>query len=119
MASFPAIGPTALVGRTIYAAVALLLPLDLAAIAWLSERTMATWAGRLVQGAILIQPLAVALLMRPELSPVAQGLQREIALAGVHVTKIPAVALLAFLMALVLTGIRFVLPRTVIQASLP
>src|SRR5262249_29262638 len=118
MASFPAVGPTALVGRTVYAAVALLLPLDLAAIAWLSERTMASWAGRLVQGAILVQPLAVALLMRPELSLVAQGLEREITLAGVHLTKIPAVALLAFLLALVLTSVRFVFRRTVIQASL-
>src|SRR5262249_54287557 len=108
----------ALVGRTVYAAVALLLPLDLAAIAWLSERTMASWAGRLVQGAILVQPLAVALLMRPELSLVAQGLEREITLAGVPLTKIPAVALLAFLLALVLTSVRFVFRRTVIQASL-
>jgi len=49
---------------------------------------------------------------------VAQGLQREVALAGMHITKIPAVALLAFLVALVLTGLRFILRRTVIQASL-
>ena len=118
MAAFPAAGPNALVGRTVYAAVALLLPLDLAALAWLSERTMATWAGRLVQGAILIQPLAIALLMRPELTLVAQDLQREVALAGMHITKIPALALLAFLVALVLTGLRFILRRTVIQASL-
>src|SRR5262249_20484547 len=118
MAALPAVGPSAMVGRTVYAAVALLLPLDLAAIAWLSERTMATFAGRLVQGAILIQPLAVGLLMRPELSAVAQGLQREIVLAGVHVTRIPAVALLTSMVALVLTCLRFVVRRTVIQASL-
>ena len=118
MAAFPAVGPTAMDGRSVYAAVALFLPLDLAAIAWLSERTIATAPGRLVLGAILIQPLLVALLIRPELSLVAQGLQREIAPAGVHLTKIPALALLAFLIALVLTGLRFVVRRTVIQASL-
>jgi len=118
MAAFPAVGPTAMDGRSVYAAVALFLPLDLAAIAWLSERTIATAPGRLVLGAILIQPLLVALLIRPELSLVAQGLQREIAPAGVHLTKIPALALLAFLIALMLTGLRFVLRRTVIQASL-
>src|SRR5207237_5713029 len=98
--------------------IALLLPLDLAAIAWLSERTLSTWAGRLVEGAILIQPLAVALLLRPELSLAAQSLQHELAPAGLRVTRIPAVALLAFLVAITLTVLRFVVRRTVIQASL-
>jgi len=103
IAYFPAVGPTAPVGRIVYAAIALLLPLDLAAIAWLSERTLSTWAGRLVEGAILIQPLAVALLLRPELSLAAQSLQHELAPAGLRVTGIPAVALLAFLVAITLT----------------
>jgi len=118
IAYFPAVGPTAPVGRIVYAAIALLLPLDLAAIAWLSERTLSTWAGRLVEGAILIQPLAVALLLRPELSLAAQSLQHELAPAGLRVTRIPAVALLAFLVAITLTVLRFVVRRTVIQASL-
>ena len=118
IAIFPATGPSALIGGVVYAAIALLLPLDLAAIAWLSERTMSAWPGRLVQGAILLQPLAIALLLRPELAPVAQTLQREITLSGLHVTKIPAVALLGFLVALALTALRFVVRRTVIQASL-
>ncbi len=76
-----------------FAAVALLLPLNLAAIAWLSERTMSTWQGRLVEGAILIQPLAIALLLRPELAAVAQALQQEIVIGGVRLTRIPALAL--------------------------
>ena len=118
IAYFPAVGPTAPGGRIVYAAIALLLPLDLAAIAWLSERTLSTWAGRLVEGAILIQPLAVALLLRPELSLAAQSLQHELAPAGLRVTRIPAVALLAFLVAITLTVLRFVVRRTVIQASL-
>ena len=118
IAFFPAAGPSAPVGRAVYAAVALLLPLDLAAIAWLSERTMSTWAGRLVEGAILIQPLAVALLLRPELTPLAQALQQGINPSGLHLTKIPAAALLAFLVAIALTVLRFVVRRTVIQASL-
>jgi diguanylate cyclase (GGDEF)-like protein len=118
IAFFPAAGPSAPVGGVVYAAIALLLPLDLAAIAWLSERTMSAWPGRLVQGAILLQPLAIALLLRPELAPVAQTLQQGITLSGLHVTKIPAVALLGFLVALALTALRFVVRRTVIQASL-
>jgi len=118
IAYFPAAGPSAPVGRVVYAAVALLLPFDLAAIAWLSERTMWTWAGRLVEGAILIQPLAIALLLRPELASVAQALQHGIDPSGLHVTKIPAIGLLAFLVAIALTALRFVVRRTVIQASL-
>ena len=118
IASFPAAGPSERVGQVVFAAVALLLPLDLAAIAWLSERTMSTWPGRLVEGAILIQPLAIALLLRPELAPVAQALQQEIVLGGLRLTRIPALALCAFLVAIALTGLRFAVRRTVIQASL-
>jgi len=111
-------GPWAQAGGVVYAAVALLLPLDLAAIAWLSERTMSTWQGRFVEGAIILQPLAIALLLRPELSPVAQTIQREITPSGMHVTRIPALALLAFLVAIVATVLRFVVRKTVIHASL-
>jgi diguanylate cyclase (GGDEF)-like protein len=118
IAFFPVFGPSALVGRVVYSAVAVLLPLDLAAIAWLSERTMSTWPGRVVEGAILIQPLAIALLLRPELSSVAQAMQQGIVPSGLHVTRLPAVALLAFLVAIAATALRFVVRRTVIQASL-
>jgi diguanylate cyclase (GGDEF)-like protein len=79
---------------------------------------MSTWPGRVVEVAILIQPLAIALLLRPELSPIAQALQRQIAASGVPAPKIPALALLAFLVAIVATALRFVVRRTVIQASL-
>jgi diguanylate cyclase (GGDEF)-like protein len=118
IAFFPVVGPSAPDGEIVFAAVALLLPLNLAAIAWLSERTMSTWQGRLVEGAILLQPLAIALLLRPELSAVAQALEQEIVIGGVRLTRIPALALVAFVVAIALTGLRFVLRRTVIQASL-
>jgi diguanylate cyclase (GGDEF)-like protein len=118
IAFFPVVGPSAPGGGIVFAAVGLLLPLNLAAIAWLSERTMSTWQGRLVEGAILIQPLAIALLLRPELSAVAQTLEQEIVIGRVRVTRIPALALVAFVVAIALTGLRFVVRRTVIQASL-
>jgi diguanylate cyclase (GGDEF)-like protein len=118
IAFFPAFGTSAPVGRVVFAAVALLLPLNLAAIAWLSERTMSMWPGRIVEGAILIQPLAIALLLRPELTLVAQSLQQEIVINGVRVTRIPALAVVAGLVALALATLRFVVRRTVIQASL-
>jgi diguanylate cyclase (GGDEF)-like protein len=111
-------GPWAQAGGVVYSAVAILLPLDLAAIAWLSERTMSTWQGRFVEGAIIFQPLAIALLLRPELSPIAQAIRQEVAPSGMHVTRIPTLALLAFLVAIVATVLRFVLRKTVIQASL-
>jgi diguanylate cyclase (GGDEF)-like protein len=115
---FSAAGETAPVGRVVFSAVALLLPLDLAAIAWLSERTISTWLGRLVLGAILVQPLAVALLLRPELAPLVQALQQGFVAGGLPFTRIPAPALVAFLAAIVLAALRFVVRRTVIQASL-
>ena len=118
IAFFPTVGPAAPVGRTVFSAVALLLPLDLAAIAWLSERTMSTWAGRVVLGAILGQPLAIALLLRPELTPLVQALQQGFVAGGLPFTRIPPPALLAFLIAIALTALRFVVRRTVIQASL-
>ena len=112
------VGQWAQVGPVVYAAVAILLPLDLAAIAWLSERTMSTWQGRLVEGAIIIQPLAIALLLRPELSPLAQAIQQGVAPSGVRVTRMPALALLAFAVAIGAVVLRFVVRRTVIHASL-
>jgi diguanylate cyclase (GGDEF)-like protein len=114
----PFVSSSGQVGGIVYSAVAVLLPLDLAAIAWLSERTMSTWQGRIVEGAIIIQPLAIALLLRPELSTVAHTMQQGLVLSGVQVTRIPAVALIAFVVAIAATALRFVVRRTVIQASL-
>ncbi len=118
IAFFPPVGQAAPVGPVVFSAVALLLPLDLAAIAWLSERAMSTWVGRVVLGAILGQPLAVALLLRPELASLVQALQQGFVAGGLPFTRIPAPALLAFLVAIALTALRFVVRRTVIQASL-
>jgi diguanylate cyclase (GGDEF)-like protein len=114
----PFLSSSVQVGGIVYSAVAVLLPLDLAAIAWLSERTMSTWQGRIVEGAIIIQPLAIALLLRPELSTVAHTMQQGLVLSGLRVTRIPAIALIAFLVAIAATALRFIVRRTVIQASL-
>ena len=114
----PFLSSSAPAGGIVYSAVAVLLPLDLAAIAWLSERTMSTWQGRFVEGAIILQPLAIALLLRPELSSVAHTMQQGLVLSGLQVTRIPAVALIAFLVAIAATALRFLVRRTVIQASL-
>ena len=118
VAYFPAVGETAAAGRVVFSAVALLLPLDLAAIAWLSERTISTWLGRVVLAVILAQPLAIALLLRPELAPLVQALQQGLVAGGLPFTRIPPPALFAFLGAITLAALRFMVRRTVIQASL-
>jgi len=103
--------------RIVFAAIALALPLDLAALAWLTERSISSWTvpGRVVLGLILGEPLAIALLLRPELAHVAQALQHVP--VGLPWMKMPQLALVAFLAAIVLATMRFVLRPTVIQSS--
>jgi diguanylate cyclase (GGDEF)-like protein len=114
---FPA-DPTSAVGRVVFAAVALLLPLDLAALAWQTERSIPAWPGRLVLGLILGQPLAIVLLLRPELAELAQAIQGAIVPLGQRWLRIPQLALLAFVAAIALATMRFAVRPTVIQSSL-
>ncbi len=100
--------------RVVYAALALLVPLDLAALAWLTPRGIGVWA----LGALAAQPLAVVLLLRPELAHVAAALERGLAGApGGAWTPIPQAALLASALALAATAARFLVRRTIIQSS--
>ncbi len=112
---FPDAGPSPM-GRTVFAAIALALPLDLAALAWLTERSISSKTGRVVLVLILLgELLAVTLLLRPELAHVAQALQHVP--VGLPWIKVPQPALVAFLAAIVLAMMRFVLRPTVIQSS--
>jgi diguanylate cyclase (GGDEF)-like protein len=111
----PDAGPSA-TGRILFAAIALTLPLDLAALAWLTERSISSLNGRVVLGLLLVgELLAVALLLRPELAHVAQALQQVP--VGLPWMKMSQPALVAFLAAIVLAMMRFVLRPTVIQSS--
>ncbi len=110
----PDAGPSA-TGRIVFAAIAFALPLDLAALAWLTERSISSWSGRVVLGLILGEPLAIALLLRPELAHVAQALQHVP--VGLPWMKMPQPAQVACLAAIVLAMMRFVLRPTVIQSS--
>ena len=110
----PDVGPSS-TGRIVFAAIAFALPLDLAALAWLTERSISSWSGRVVLGLILGEPLAIALLLRPELAHVAQALQHVP--VGLPWMKMPQPALVACLAAIVLAMMRFVLRPTVIQSS--
>ena len=113
---FPDAGPSS-TDRTVFAAIALALPLDLAALAWLTERSISSKTGWVVLVLILLgELLAVTLLRRPELAHVAQALQHVP--VGLPWIKVPQPALVAFLAAIVLATMRFVLRPTVIQSSL-
>ena len=72
------IGVAATMGLLLFAAIALLLPLDLALLAWLSERSISSGAGKAVLALILLQMLAVPLLARPELQHLAPQLIERI-----------------------------------------
>ncbi len=113
----PDAGPSSL-ARIMFAAVALLLPLDLALLAWLTERSISSGAGRALLGLILAQMLAVPLLARPELAHLAPLLQHTFVPLGVPWLRMPQPALLAFAAAFGLALMRFMLSPTIIQSSL-
>jgi diguanylate cyclase (GGDEF)-like protein len=101
-----------------FAAIALLLPLDLALLAWLTERSISSGAGRAVLILILAQMLAVPLLTRPELAHLAPLLQHTVASPRWTWLRVPQPALLAFAAAFGLTLVRFMVSPSIIQSSL-
>jgi diguanylate cyclase (GGDEF)-like protein len=105
-------------GRIVFAAIALLLPLDLALLAWLTERSISAGAGRAVLVLILAEMLVVPLLARPELAHLAPLLQHAFVPLGQPWLRVPQLALLAFGAAFGLALMRFVLNPTIIQSSL-
>ena len=107
-----------LADRAVTASVALLLPLDLAALAWHSERSLRAPAGRVTLGLLLAQPLAVALVRSPELAPLARALDAGRAGAqGLRGVVLTQPELLAFGAALALASARFALRQTLIQSG--
>ena len=105
--------------HVVFTTVALLTPLDLAALAWLTERSVLAPAGRWFLGALLVEPLAVALLCSPELAHVAAALERgPLDARATRWTALSQWALLAFALAFLLTVLRFLVRRTIIHSSL-
>ena len=105
-------------GRIVFAAIALLLPLDLALLAWLSERSISAGAGKAVLVLILLQMLAVPLLARPELQHLAPLLQHTVVPVSLPWLRVPQPAVLAFAAAFGLALVRFLMHPTIIQSSL-
>jgi len=100
--------------RTVFVAVAILLPLDLAAIALMRERSLGRAPAALV--ALGAQALLVAALTHPDLGRVAQGLDGPV--AAWLPTTIPHGAGVAFLLAAVVAGLRLAQQPTAAQAGL-
>jgi diguanylate cyclase (GGDEF)-like protein len=99
-------------------AVALLLPLDLAALSWLSERGLLTPRGQVKLMVLLLQALAVALLSRPELSAAAAWLDHTfVESAWLRAPGLPQVAVLAFVLAGALVALRFVRHPTALESG--
>ncbi|OGL24969.1 MAG: hypothetical protein A3G44_02175 [Candidatus Rokubacteria bacterium RIFCSPLOWO2_12_FULL_73_47] len=104
--------------RAVTAAVALLLPLDLAVLAWHSERSLRAGAGRLTLALLLVQPLAVVLVRQPELESLARALDAGRAGGpGLRGAALTQPELLAFGAALALASARFALRQTLIQSG--
>ena len=110
--------PLGSTGRVVYTCVALLLPLDLAAVAWMTERSTRVPLGRWLLGALGVQPLAVALVARPELTHVAAALEGRLVAGGGSWTPVSQPAILAFVAALGLIVAGLLFRQTIVQSSL-
>jgi GGDEF domain-containing protein len=96
--------------RILLAAAGLLLPLNLALIAWLGEASLFTPRGALRLGPILLQVGVVAVLRRPELAAVATALERPLLATSLDIwTALPQLVLVAFAVALGLALARFLM----------
>jgi len=105
------------VGRIIFDAVSILLPLNLAAFAMLGERGILTAQGLARLVAILAQCLAVGVLL-PGLPGVPAWLEHRFVHADLAAwTPVPQPALLAFGLAILVQGIRVILHRTAIEGG--
>ncbi len=105
-------------GRIIFNTVALLLPLDLAALSWLAERGLLTARGRVKLGVIALQLLGAALLSRPEFATVGAALDHTLVEANLlRSLALPQPALLAFALAFLLAAIRFTLHPTALESG--
>jgi GGDEF domain-containing protein len=95
-------------GRAVSDAVALLLPLNLAVIAWLGDEVSLAGRGAALFGMALLQAGAVALLQRPALASYAASLEHPLVAADLSIwTALSQLAVLAFALGLGLALVRF------------
>ncbi len=105
-------------GPSVSHAVALLLPLDLAALSCLSERGLLAPRGRVKLMVLLLQVLGVAALSRPELATATTWLDYAfVESAWLRALGLPQPALLAFVLAFSLVAARFTRHPTVLESG--
>jgi GGDEF domain-containing protein len=95
-------------GRETAVAVAVLLPLNLAVIAWLGQEIPLAGRGAALFGIAFLQAGVVALLHQPALASLTASLEQPLVEADLKIwTAISQIAVLAFVMALGLALVRF------------
>ena len=105
-------------GRAVFDAVALLLPLNLGALVWLGEVGLLTARGGARLGVPLLQAGVVALLQRPQLTALAAALERPLVATSLGAwTALPQLAVVAFVAALGLVLVRFLMDRRPLSAG--
>ncbi len=105
-------------GRVVFDAVALLLPLNLAALSWIAERGLLTPRGLRRAFLLAIQALAVAAISRPALAGSAAWLEHRLVETGVlRAIDLPQPAIVAYALAFLLVGLRFILHPTPLEAG--
>ena len=110
---FPPTDPDpASVGQIIFAAVTFLLPLNLLALSLIKEEAISTWHGVLRLLLVLGQPFIVLWLSLPEQADLARSLQQPLLpMVSLDWSLLTQPALLAFVGAFILIGVRFLLER--------
>ena len=98
-------------GRAVFEAVALLLPLNLAVIAWLREENPLRGRGALLFGLAMLQAAFVALLQRAEMASMPASLAPPIVATDLGWTALPHFAVLAYGAALGVVLTRFFVGR--------
>jgi diguanylate cyclase (GGDEF)-like protein len=104
----PAGGGTEL-GRAVFVALSVLVPLDLAALTWLPERGLLAGPGRAAVGTLAAQVVLVALLGQPLFLPLV--------LSAAPGRGMPRLALVAFALAAIVVGRRAVQQATALESG--
>jgi diguanylate cyclase (GGDEF)-like protein len=116
---FPPIDPDpASMGPTVFAATAFLLPLNLLALSLVRDEALSTWRGIVRLAPILAQPFLVLWLSLPDQADLARALRQPLLPASLTAwSQVTQPALLAFLGALAMIGVRFACERNPLDAG--
>lgn len=104
-------------GRVLFVAASFLVPVNLLGLSLVNDEAMSTRRGVLRLACILVQPFAVLWLAMPEQADVARSLQSVVLVGDISWTALPQPALMAFLGAAILLGLRFAMDRHPLDAG--